>query len=248
MPATMPGTLHYALQKLGKIDDPYDGRNELDVQWIDQQDWELARTVRATPADCQRARQELVFDGLDTVATVYLNGKKVGRSVNMFRQVVCDVSGALVPGDNELRVHLESPTAYAARETRRHAQSVSKRPDFVWQTGERRLQGREWIRKVQCHFGWDWGLYLATSGIWQPARLECSDAPRIAAVKTRQTHRVAGGGTKEKPSAVELSITTYLASTLPQRGRLTLRCGGQEVTVRTRLHPGENRVTAELTL
>src|SRR5258708_7974642 len=121
MPATMPGTLHYALQKLGKIDDPYDGRNELDVQWIDQQDWELSRTVRATDKDCQRARQELVFDGLDTIAAIYLNGTKVGSSVNMFRQVVCDVVGGLVPGDNEIRIHFESPTAYTARERKRNA-------------------------------------------------------------------------------------------------------------------------------
>src|SRR5258706_825421 len=190
MPATMPGTIHHALLVLGKIDDPHDARNELDVQWIDQQAWELSITVEVTRDDCRRARQELVFDGLDTIATVYLNGKKVGRSVNMFRQVVCNVAGVLMPGNNEVRICFESPTAYTAREANRHQNRKSKRPEFVWQTGERRRHDREWIRKVQCHFGWDWGLFLATSGIWQPARLECSDAPRIAAVKTRQTHRV----------------------------------------------------------
>src|ERR1700709_1527296 len=72
MPATMPGTIHFHLQKLGKIPDPYYGRNELDVQWIDQQDWELQKTVRASQRDCESARQELIFDGLDTVATVFL--------------------------------------------------------------------------------------------------------------------------------------------------------------------------------
>src|SRR5260221_7890995 len=156
MPATMPGTIHHALHVLGKIDDPHDARNELDVQWIDQQDWELSITVEVTRDDCRRARQELVFDGLDTIATVYLNGKKVGRSVNMFRQVVCNVAGVLMPGNNEVRICFESPTAYTAREANRHQNRKSKRPEFVWQTGERRRHDREWIRKVQCHFGWDW--------------------------------------------------------------------------------------------
>src|SRR5215471_20535502 len=92
MPARVPGTVHFHLQKLGKIPDPYDARNELEVQWVDEQDWELWRTVRATAADCGRSRQELIFDGLDTVATISLNGRVVGRSANMFRQVVCDVA------------------------------------------------------------------------------------------------------------------------------------------------------------
>src|SRR4051812_39224894 len=67
MPAKMPGTIHYHLQKLGKIADPYRDRNELGVQWVDEQDWELCRVVRASRADCERLRQEIVFDGLDTV-------------------------------------------------------------------------------------------------------------------------------------------------------------------------------------
>jgi len=247
MPATMPGTIHHALLELGKIDDPHEARNELDLQWIDQQDWELSYSVEVTRDDCRRARQELVFDGLDTIATIYLNGKKVGRSVNMFRQVVCDVAGALVPGNNEVRIYFESPTAYAAREAKRYPNRESKRPEFVWQTGERRRHDREWIRKVQCHFGWDWGLFLATSGVWQPSRLECSDAPRITAVKTRQTHRVAREG-PEKPNAVELDITTYLDSPSHQTGRLSIRCGGEMIDLRARLHPGENRVAAKLTL
>jgi beta-mannosidase len=233
----MPGTVHFHLEKLGKIPDPYEGRNELDVQWVDEQDWELRRVVRATSADCRRSRQELVFDGLDTVATVSLNGRVVGRSANMFRQVVCDVAGVLVPGDNELRVLLKSPTAYAARQARRgHAPSV-KSSDFVWQTGERRANHREWIRKTQCHFGWDWGVYLATSGIWRPARLECSDAPRIASVKTRQTHRTTSGKRR-----VELEVTARLETPVVARGTLSVRCAGSGATATVRLRPGDNRV------
>jgi beta-mannosidase len=239
MPAKMPGTIHFHLQKLGKIPDPYDDRNELDVQWVDEQDWELRRTVRASAADCRRSRQELVFDGIDTIAAVLLNGRVVGRSANMFRQVVCDVAGVLVPGNNELRVLLRSPTAYAAREAKRGRARPVKSTDFAWQTGERRAAPREWIRKTQCHFGWDWGVFLATSGMWQPARLECSDAPRIASVKTRQAHRTRAGR-----RTVELEVTAHLVSPVVTRGTLAATCAGANASVRVRLRTGENRVVA----
>jgi beta-mannosidase len=245
MPATMPGTIHHHLQKLRKIPDPYYGRNELGVLWVDEQDWELRKTVRAGEGDCRSTRQELIFDGLDTVATVFLNGKKVGQSVNMFRQVVCNVAGVLVPGDNEVSVLLRSPTAYAKRQADRH-QRVSKRADFAWQTGETRRQAREWIRKVQCHFGWDWGVFLATSGIWQPARLECSDAPRIASLKLHQTHRSSKDGTRS--SEVDIEVTAYLEAREATSGVLTVHCAGEEAKVKKSLRAGENRVKAKLTL
>ncbi|HEY3595880.1 MAG TPA: hypothetical protein VGL13_18475, partial [Polyangiaceae bacterium] len=240
----MPGTIHFHLQKLGKIPDPYYGRNELDLQWVDQQDWELKKTVRATPRDCKSARQELVFDGLDTVATVFLNGKRVGTSVNMFRQLVCDVSGVLLSGDNEVTVLLKSPTAYANREAAKSSMP-SKRADFAWQTGETRIQNREWIRKVQCHFGWDWGVYLATCGIWQPARLECSDAPRIASIKLRQTHRRAP---RSESVEVDLEVTAFLEASDEGRGTLTVHCGKERASVPARIRAGENRVTVAVTI
>ncbi|MDX2053605.1 MAG: hypothetical protein SFV15_14490 [Polyangiaceae bacterium] len=244
MPAHMPGTLHYALEKLGKIPDAMHERNELSVQWVDEQDWELVRNVRATVADCRKLRQELVFNGLDTIVTIYLNGKKVGRSVNMFRQVVCDVAGVLVPGENELKLVFESPTAYAAAEYKKYGAGKGILHGFVWQTGERRQSARKWIRKAQCQFGWDWGLYLATSGMWQPAFLECSNAPRVASVQTQQTHH----GRVGRPHTVELSISTRLASPSVQSGELMLSCGGQSVKVRAHLRPGETTVKANLTL
>src|SRR5947209_5203376 len=148
MPATVPGTVHHHLQLLGKIPDPHDGRNELELQWIDQQDWEWSREIDVPAEVIQLARQELIFDGLDTVATIFLNGKEVGRSANMFRQVVCDVRGVLRAGRNELRVRLESPTAFAKAQAERGGHRVAD-GDWRWQTGEVRTTFRAWIRKVQ---------------------------------------------------------------------------------------------------
>jgi beta-mannosidase len=249
MPATMPGTVHFHLQKLGKIGDARVGRIELDQQWVDEQDWELQTTITASAADCLRARQELVFDGIDTVATIRLNGKVVGRSANMFRQVVCGVAGVLEPGVNDLRILLSSPTRFSAEQAERGHHRVDDPNEvwtwrFGWQTGEFRDNHRAWIRKVQCHFGWDWGLFQATSGVWQPARLECSDAPRLASLVTVQEHR----GPLGDPTHVRLRLQVRVQAAAAASGTIVITCGGAAVRVRARAKRGESIVAASMTI
>jgi beta-mannosidase len=243
MPATVPGTVHYQLQRNNKIADPWFGRNELAQQWIDEQDWEWSRTFTVSAEDCQRARQELIFNGIDTVATFFLNDREVGQSRNMFRQVVLNLRGTLCPGENRLRVVIHSPTAFAAAEAERGKHRVPF-GDFRWQTGEVRRTGRAWIRKVQCHFGWDWGVYLATSGIWLPVRLECSDLPRIAAVTIDQKHI----GPVGAPEEVVLQVTVRLDSPAAAKGTLRISCDGQSAEQATQLSEGEVPVSTTITL
>ncbi len=251
MPAAVPGTTHGQLWAAGRIADPRYDRNELDLQWIDQLDWEFRRTLTATPADCRRARQELIFEGLDTVGTIFLNDKEVGRSVNMFRRVVCDVRGVLIPGANALVVRFGSPTAYGAAQAAAHPEHiVSHAPglrgnrEFVWQTGERRWTHRPWIRKTQCHFGWDWGLCLPTQGLWRPCRLECSDAPRIEALTVSQRHRGPAG----TPSAVALTVSVRLAHPRAAAGRVVVTCAGTTQRVPVRLRAGRAIAQARFTI
>lgn len=244
MPAAMPGTIHYQLQKLNKIPDPFYGRNELQVQWVDGQDWELSKVVHLSAPDAAQGRQELIFDGIDTVAEIFLNGKRAGQSFNMFRQVVLDVRGKLKAGPNEIRVVLKSPTRYAwAQAAKNHYRADTDR-DFKWETGEIRESRRSWIRKVQCHFGWDWGVYLAVSGLWLSSRLECSGAPRIESLQTKQIHQ----GPVGNPRRVILQIKTRLQAYGTQEGIFRIKCGGKETAVRARLRTGENILKAEITL
>lgn len=243
MPVTVPGTVHVGLEQAGKIADPLYGRNELDVQWIDEQDWEFTREFAASGEDCGRGRQQLIFDGLDTVATIWLNGKKIGASVNMHRQVVCDVRGVLQPGENQLRIVFAAPTPFAQKQAKLGNQRVW-RDKFKWQTGEEKESARQWIRKTQCHFGWDWGLYLATCGVWQSVGLDCSDAPRISAVKVLQEHVGPAG----RPKEVRLTVTAYLDSPTAARGQLKVVCDRQTVVVPARAGKGESEVEAKLTI
>ncbi len=243
MPAAVPGSVHHHLHQLEKIPDPYYGRNELDLQWIDQQDWEWTRSVEVSAEAVQTSRQELIFDGLDTVATIFLNGKPVGGGVNMFRQIVGDVRGILKAGKNELRVLFASPTAYAQSQAEAGQHRVAD-GDWRWQTGEVRKTCRAWIRKVQCHFGWDWGLYLATSGIWQSCRLECSDAPRITSVKVHQHH----DGPAGEPHLVRLDIVTCIFAAKPTSGMFLIRCAGQSIRVPSKIQAGGSSIRTEISI
>jgi beta-mannosidase len=229
---------------LGKLEDLHVDRNELDAQWVDQQDWELRRHVTLAADELGKSRQQLIFEGIDTVATVFLNGDQVAKSVNMFRRVVADVRGKLRPGKNEIRIVIASPTAYAAAQAKRHQYRVKIAESFSWQTGEKRDLFRPWIRKAQCHFGWDWGLCLPSSGMWQPARLECSNAPRIDSVTTVQEHE----GRADAPRRVRLKLTARLDAAVAGSGKLVARCGDQSADTDVRLLPGENQITLELVL
>ncbi len=244
LPAHMPGTLHYHLWKQGKIRDPFYGRNELDVQWVDEQDWELRKIFWVKASDCEKTRKDLIFGGIDAVGDIFLNGKEVGRSTNMFRQVVCDTRGVLKSGKNEIRILLKSPTNYAKKEARRNRFLVDTDREFKGETGEVRETRRVWIRKAQCHFGWDGGVYLAVSGLWKPAWLECSDAPRFASIQTLQFHL----GSQENPAHVKLKFTIRLESRVPSEGFLEVSCGGITTLVSAKLKIGENILNAELAL
>jgi beta-mannosidase len=239
LPAKVPGCVHTDLLAAKKIPDPYYRRNELDVLWVDSTGWEYVRTFRATRAQAAAALQQLVFEGLDTVAEVYLNGRQVGASANMFRRYRYDVAGVLREGANELRVVFQSPIEYGRRQ---HA----KAPDLggpirytEWENHPPRLSYRPYIRKAQYQFGWDWGPFLATSGIWQDCYLLAADEPVFQYVTTSQEHA---------PGRVTVNLTAHLLSPGRAAGVLHVKIGGQTVEVSATLKKGANRVAAGVTI
>ena len=110
-PARVPGTVHTDLLANKLIPNPYIGAPEAGLQWIGLADWEY-RTSFAVPRDAlDDARSDLVFEGLDTIAEVYLNGEKVLDANNFFRTWRVPVQGRLRESGNELRVVFHSPIA-----------------------------------------------------------------------------------------------------------------------------------------
>ncbi len=177
IPATVPGCVHTDLLAQGLIPDPYIGRNELDTHWIGHCDWSYRTQLEVSETLLAHERVELVFDGLDTVATVLVNGRETGHSENMHTRQRFDVKAAVRAGQNEVEVRFASPIRYAEEMERK----LGALP-FTG-AGANPVLPHYMIRKMSCNFGWDWGPQLVTCGIWRPARLEAWSGARLAGVR-----------------------------------------------------------------
>ncbi|NJD11406.1 MAG: glycoside hydrolase family 2 protein [Gemmatimonadetes bacterium] len=165
--ATVPGTVHTDLLAAGLIRDPFAGRAEPALQWIEGKDWEYATTL-TFPAAVTRHRQvELVFQGLDTYADVRFDGTEVLRANNMFRTWRIDLTpqlaGAAAVAPHELSITFHSPIP---REDSAAAAYPVKLP-----AGNDPHGTRVFTRKAAYQYGWDWGPRYVTGGIWRPAEL-----------------------------------------------------------------------------
>ncbi|MBB3315200.1 beta-mannosidase [Rhizobium sp. BK181] len=178
IPAQVPGCVHLDLLANRLIPDPYLDVNEITNDWIGKEDWTYRCSFDASP-DAGKV-QELVFEGLDTVAMIVLNGEELGRTFNMHRIYRFDVSERLKQGANELVVTFRSAYAYGAEMEAHYGYRPNNYP------GPGNL-----MRKMACNFGWDWGPTLVTAGIWKPARLESWERARLA--ETRVSATLAGG-------------------------------------------------------
>ena len=106
--ATVPGTIHTDLLYNKLIPDPYYRDNESKLQWIDKADWEYKTVFNIAPKTFAKKIIELVFDGLDTYADVYLNGKLILQADNMFRGWTVDVKHLIKRNNNELLIKFSS--------------------------------------------------------------------------------------------------------------------------------------------
>ncbi|MBS0630561.1 MAG: glycoside hydrolase family 2 protein [Verrucomicrobia bacterium] len=176
--ATVPGCVHRDLLRHGLIPDPFYGTNELDLQWIEHRDWEYAATFNVPAAALAEDTVDLVCDGLDTLATVYLNGRELARTDNMFISWRWNVKSRLRAGRNELRFVFAS-AGRALPKTRPEHQPK----EFNDSVGRCSV-----FRKEQCQFGWDWGPRFVTAGLWRDLRLEAWSAHRLDSVRVTQTH------------------------------------------------------------
>ncbi|MBP8949269.1 MAG: glycoside hydrolase family 2 protein [Candidatus Promineofilum sp.] len=180
LPATVPGGVHTDLLALGRIPDPFVGDNEVRVAWVAEADWEYRTRFTADAELRAQPRLRLVCDGLDTLATVSLNGRVLGRTDNMFRQYCWEVK-PLLADDNELRITFASPVKYVSdKQAERPLPGVSQA-----------IPGGPHLRKAPCQFGWDWGPQLPPIGIWKEIRLEGGGDAALSDVHLRQSH--AGG-------------------------------------------------------
>ncbi|TDE97359.1 glycoside hydrolase family 2 protein [Occultella glacieicola] len=170
VPVAIPGTSHTALLDAGLIPDPYVGTNEQDLVWMHRADWRFTLDLDEPPAGPSE-RVDLVFEGIDTVATVRLGAQVLGHTRNMHRSHRFDV-GALIGHERDLVVDVSSALTYAEAERAR----LGARPSAY-------AHPLNMVRKMACSFGWDWGPDLQTAGLWRGVRMERWRGARLAGVR-----------------------------------------------------------------
>jgi beta-mannosidase len=195
--AEVPGCVHTDLLRAGLLPDPFVDNNEHEVAWVADTDWVYDTSFAMTAAMFDHDRTSLLFEGLDTLATITLNGASVGVTGNMHRRYRFDVTDKLRDGDNQLVVAFRSAT--------RHAEAL-RSLDAAWPSAS---FGRpyNYVRKMACSWGWDWGPWLTTAGIWKPVSVHSWSTARIASVRPMPSIDEDDRGTVAIGIALERSTT-----------------------------------------
>ena len=169
--ARVPGCAHTDLHRAGLIPDPFDGDNESALQWIGSTVWRFEREFEWSPDDS--ARFDLVAAGLDTLAVISLNGRVVATTANQHRSYRFDISHLLVIGTNRIAIQFEAPVVAAERLAAEHGGALPHANHHPYNS----------LRKTASNFGWDWGIDVATSGIWKSIGIEGWSDVRIDSVR-----------------------------------------------------------------
>ncbi|MEV4641706.1 glycoside hydrolase family 2 protein [Actinoplanes sp. NPDC049548] len=207
-PATVPGCVHTDLLDAGRLEDPFRDDNEKAVAWVGRADWTYERDV--SWAGGAHERVDLVFEGLDTVAAVELDGVALGSTRNMHRGYRYDVTALLDGPRKPLTVHFTS----AYTEAERVRDQLGPRPNAY-------PEPFQFIRKMACSFGWDWGPTLVTAGIWRPVRLEGWSTARLATVRPLATY--------DRTGRLDLSVDVERTRERDLRARVLL--DGREIAL-----------------
>ncbi|SHM06205.1 beta-mannosidase [Chryseobacterium polytrichastri] len=221
--ATVPGTVHLDLINNKIIPDPYKDENEKKVQWIENEDWDYQTLFKISSTELTNENIELVFNGLDTFSEIYLNGKLLKKTDNMFRKWEISAKEQLKVGDNLLQIKFKSAVNVG--------KELAKKVPFTMPESP-----RSFVRKAQYQFGWDWGPRLVTAGIWKDIKLNFWNNAKLENVKIEQKSL-----TKQK---AELRIQTEIIA--DKEGKYTVSVNSK--TSNFQLKKGKNTIQIPFTI
>ena len=219
--ASVPGSVYHDLYSAKLIPDPFYRDNEMAALALMENDFHYSRSFEVCEDLLKSHAVVLRCEGLDTIATVYVNGEVVGIANNMHRIWEFDVKKVLHVGENTMEVRFASPTKYI-REA--YAKSVADGSSDA-------MVGFPHIRKAHCMFGWDWGPRLPDAGIWRDIAILGIDVARIRDVHVLQHH---------EENKVTLEVNTHvtkITGTASVSVTVTAPCGkvftaqGEAVTI-----------------
>ena len=235
-PAQVPGTVHQDLINHKQLPDPFYGINEQKIQWVENEDWEYRTAFTVTPEQLKRDDAQLVFEGLDTYADVYLNGALLLKADNMFVGYTIPVKSQLRIGENLLHIYFHSPIQQTLPQYNSNGFNYPADNDHH----DKHLS--IFSRKAPYSYGWDWGIRMVTSGIWRPVTIRFYDAASISDYHIKQlalTDQLAN-------LSNELEINNILPRPLQAEVRINTSFEGsaeKSISQAITLQPGINHVS-----
>ena len=158
MQVDVPSVIIADMYEEGLIPHPYYSDVEPSLLWIPQREWVYTLNFDADDNVIKEDVIELVFEGLDTYADVWLNGKHLFYADNMFRTWTCDVEDILKEKDNNIKIKFYP---------------FDKVRDSLIETYPLRFPEKYAVmRKAAYQNGWDWAPRYMNMGIWQPVYLK----------------------------------------------------------------------------
>ena len=297
LPATVPGVVHLDLLRAKHISEPYYRYGEVEQAWVYlEPSWTFSRTIAAGAlggrAGESPGRVLLRSEGLDTMATVTLNGKLVAETSNMFHRHLWDVTSTFLPAaTNTLEVRFDSPARASSAAKAAYPYPVwggfatpfqypsCGCPDveacakeqkgcecLIKCKGEektRMLSTRNFLRKSQAHWGWDWGAGFLTSGIYRELELvsyQDSSVIRDVVVQIYSTSAAAElklapgenptSAVRPAPTSFRVDLDVFLVSDSAHASeiRVAIPSLGVKNTTQLSVSPGEQQVRISLEL
>lgn len=175
----IPGSVLSGLLQNHLLEDPYYRTNEYFTREMLRNDFIFTRSFSIHKEEGKI--YELMCDGIDTIADIYMNDRLIKTVDNMHvrHQITC--TDALVNGDNIVRIHIYSPITYIES----HVPEPGKEIHF---TACGAMEANQYIRKAHSMFGWDWGPQLPDMGIWRDIYIRSYEVASLEDIKIDQKH------------------------------------------------------------
>ncbi|CAG9764678.1 unnamed protein product [Ceutorhynchus assimilis] len=189
-PASVPGGIYTDLMKLDMIGDIFYGFNDSRTRWVGNINWTYILNFEVEKGLMDYDTVNLVFEGVDTFASIELNGVVIGETQNMFVRYVYDVKNFLkAQGNNTIKIFFANPVEMGL--ALNYDQLDKYR--IPWECPPDAYQGEchiNMLRKMQASFSWDWGPSFPSMGLWKPVYIQAFDEAAFQHV----VHRVVDSG------------------------------------------------------
>jgi beta-mannosidase len=170
IPAKVPGGVHYDLYRAGYITNPYYGLDSLKCEWIENR-WWMYRVVFPKPDIKLNRKTELIFEGLDYEASIFVNDVLLAEHKGMYMECRVDITKVLKE-ENKLVVVFKGV------------------PQEMGQIG---YTSRTSTQKSRFNYKWDFSTRLVNIGFWKDVKLKVYEETELEDIFVRTDVRKSQG-------------------------------------------------------